>query len=209
MDAHTHVLRMSAEEFTKLLAGLNQAFVADRAAIVWSEEGSAHEVNVFDDGEIDRTTLSELREFAASVDQLLVFAFSDAPESVVEDWGDEHGDGLGKIAVERSRALADDAPDLRNEWSIRFDGIGNVLGAVETRMVYSFESSDFRLMLHLGAFQARGVRKVPVAASRQHVEVALSRRELRRLIDLLQSAEASMPKPEDLLSGESGEDKND
>lgn len=216
MDGHERVLRMTDEDFESSVKLLEEAFVALCASFYFDgESGNAIEVFDFFDGADEIPVWLDLREFASDVQAMVFFAFEGAPTDVVERWANEHLSGSGEMAVSRVAFLEATLQTAAAEWRRRFTFLAPTFGDMKTTHVYDEDANEYRTIIRLDSFYTEGLRKLPTMSTRQYVSAALSRAELRRLIDRLRIADYKYdlgnsdlddPENEDISDGHDAEE---
>lgn len=190
MDGHERVLTMTNEEFRQQVALLDAAF-ANHAAAFFFDGDAGNAIDVFDffEGLDDLDDWVELRAFSRDAYQLIFFALEDAPSSVVRSWSNDHGQELGDVGVERVGVIRQEMLHAYDEWQRRYTDLGPTLGDLKVTHVYDEDLEQPKTVIRVDSYFVEGLRKVPSASSRQYVSAALTRNELRRLIDRLRMAD--------------------
>lgn len=187
---HQDLFELPPGRFEALLREVEEAFAVNNAAYFYDNTLGFTTIDYFrqpDGGEDDEAWFTA-REFASSLDQLLIFAFESAPDSIVKKWGKEHGQKTSERAVEMVKSVQELMPNARSEWDNRRADFGRILGDAQISVAFSPEHADFRAILRMNSFDPTGLRKVPTASSRQYFDVVLSPAEIQRLISKLESA---------------------
>lgn len=206
MPNHVTALEWSDDDFNAVVRKVEAAFSGGFAAYYYSTSSSSHLIDVFDPQGAEFTA-SEWQRWGAGVagmDQLVIFAFADAPDTVVESWGKEHGDRLGAVAVARVHQMRDNMSSAAQEWGKRSRSPGNIVGDLTVDVVYNPNLMDAQGLLRVDSFIPSGTRRTPIGSSRHYLTAVVTRNDLKRLIHKLEEAVAFMPVFD--LEGEGGAD---
>lgn len=190
MSGHERMLSIPEEEFQQNARLLESAFESHAAAYFLDPEaGNAIDVFTFFEGVAEIGTWSDLRNFANDVMQMIFFAFEDAPDGIISSWAEDHIQGSSELALRRVHFLRDVLVAAKREWSTRFSYLARTLGDLKTSHVFDEDLNVHKTVIRIDSFFTEGIRRVPSASSREYVTAALTRNEVRRLIDRLQMAE--------------------
>jgi len=200
-EDHLRLLQTPVDDFTSFLGRLQQAFRNDGAALFWDETYGGHGIHVFKPplGGWDDDQWQSDGDLVDSLHQVLVFAFSGAPDAVVTEWGEEHGQGLGGAALERVELMRRLLPSLQAEWRNRLSGISPVLGDLQGQIVFAPGEGSIKAEIVLDSFRVSGgPRHRPGVTSRQWTSFAVTRRDLARVIDALERIRELLPSQEEV-----------
>jgi len=194
-DAHDELLKMSDEAFQDRIAALDQAFASQSAAFFFNSQDGSHTIDLF---RMDGTGVSDddeyqlLRDFARDLDQLVIFAFSDAPDSVAHEWGEVHGEGLGDMAVHRASVMVDKMPNALRAWEFRQSAPGRILGDLSSVIVFA-GSHGICAQIRLDSFIPVGPRAIPSGSSRQFLDAMVTKNDIQYLIAQLEHLSHLLP----------------
>lgn len=136
-------VRLKSEEFSQLVLGLERAFSRHAAALVVDERLPSAEIEVLDWEEtgLEEEAVARYREVVEYLDQLLLFAFADAPTKVVADWADTYDASLRDEAVQRIETMRNNMPSLRDLWDAKVSSVVPILSSLAYEVITS-ESED-------------------------------------------------------------------
>jgi hypothetical protein len=188
------LLNMPITDFTDKATQVDKYFRDSEAGFFFDRATGQQVMDIFaipvDDEGI--STLGDLVDFTDLLDDLSVFAFGEAPDSIIKEWGKAYGDGdetAGSRVSELVGIVRDVMPSAGKEWRRKRGSIHGIVDDIRAFPVYSLDSGDLTVLLKLSKFDASPMRLVPVAGTRQNIEVPLTRSDLRRLMAKLQIAD--------------------
>lgn len=114
-DDHSTLLELGETVFRESVDQLEEAFGNGCATFYWSEAAASHKVAVFSWDGCDVPSPS-LHTFASAIDQLVIFAFGAAPDDVIRQWGEDHVESSGPLAITFAGYLRENAPTAQREW---------------------------------------------------------------------------------------------
>jgi hypothetical protein len=194
---HSTLLSLTDEQFTRLLTALEHAFLHDAAAFYYRQAEGPTLIDLFDRkrAEIDDAEWAWMQPALPYLDQFLLYAFEEAPASIIRAWADDHGEGFGDTAISRIEAMRESAPILKREWRRRAQGVGSrTLGDLQARVILDLPSGSFQAVLRIDSFvPGQQTRRQPVSSSQEWLTATVSRGEISRLISILERARTRMP----------------
>ncbi len=139
-------IRLKEEEFSQLIAGVERAFSRHAAALVLDERLPTAEVEVLDWDEtgLDEKAAEKYREVVNYLDQVILFAFAEAPDQVVHDWASSYDASLKDEALKRVEAVRSSMPVLRDLWDAKASSIIPILSSVAYDII-TVEGEDERI----------------------------------------------------------------
>jgi hypothetical protein len=204
--AQQELVKMPIDDFKRLIANLDDAFANGHGAIFYDSDLAGTSIDLFAGAgtqftEAEWTIVQDQRQI---LDQLLVFAFEDAPDYVVAGWAesdeedvdDDNDDAdLGADLVERVRLMVKGLPHIQSEWVARRHAVTNVIGDFNLRVIFEPETRRSTGLLRVDSFRPTGIRMSPLASTRSHFEVSVTKSDLHRIrakIDIALEALGSM-----------------
>ncbi len=149
-------VRLKSQEFSQLILGLERAFSRHAAALVVDERLPSAEVEVLDWEEtgLDEKAVEKYREVVDYLDQVILFAFADAPDQVVSDWASAYDASLKDEALKRIEAMRSSMPLLRDLWDAKVSSVIPILSSVAYEIITvegEDDGSARSVILSLGA----------------------------------------------------------
>jgi len=125
-------VRLKSEEFSQLIMGVERAFSRHAAALVVDERLPSPEIEVLDweETELDKETVEKYRIVIDYFDQLMLFAFADAPDQVVSEWANGYDPSLKDEALKRVEVVRSSMPLLRDLWDAKVSSVIPILSSV-------------------------------------------------------------------------------
>lgn len=191
----------SAEELHEFIDKVDEAIAAGSCALYFDATFQVINLELF---ALDGTRFTEdewdnVASDVDSLDQLMVFAFGDAPREFVVEWASgvvEEG------AVERLADLVDymrdNMPALAGEWQARRGQLAPSIGDISASVVFEPARGSLVSIVRADAFFSTGVKLSPVGSTRKHFEARMSKADLKRAIYVLQSAVARFERYEEV-----------
>jgi hypothetical protein len=186
-------LRLKTEEFSELITGLERAFSRHAAALINDERLQSPEVEVLDWKEtgFSEETVEKFRQVVTYLDQLIVFAFADAPDEIVAEWAGRFDASLKDEAVKRVGIMRDDMPSLRSLWEAKTSSVVPLLGSVgyevvtseadgtanDKSLILSFSASKYSI---LGRVDTKSTQSITVRLWRS--DLILLKREIEHVL---------------------------
>lgn len=136
-------VRLKSEEFSQLVSGLERAFSNHAAALVMDERLSGAELEVldWDATGLGKDAVEKYREVVQYFDQLILFAFADAPDEVISDWAAHYDASLKDEAKKRIETMRSDMPSLQSLWDAKTSSVIPVLSSLGYEIVTT-EAND-------------------------------------------------------------------
>jgi hypothetical protein len=149
-------VRLKSEEFSELVSGLERAFSSHAAALVMDERLSGAELEVLDWDKtgLDKDAIEKYREIVQYFDQLVVFAFAQAPNDVISDWAARYDASLKEEAISRVDIMRSDLPSLQNLWDAKTSSVIPILSSLGYEIVAATDvdgGADKSVILRLSA----------------------------------------------------------
>lgn len=137
-------IRLKGEEFSQLITGLERAFSRDAAALVVDERLPTAEVDVLDWEEtgLDEKAAERYREVVNYLDQVILFAFADAPDQVIHEWASYYDASLKDEALKRVEAIRSSMPVLRELWDAKASSVIPILTSVAYEIIAIEDEDD-------------------------------------------------------------------
>jgi hypothetical protein len=126
-------VRLSREAFVDLIKKVDQAFANNAAALVVDERYGLREVEVIDPtaAGFSDETWPELQPAVNYLDQLMLFAFDDAPDTVISTWAREYDSNLVHETIERVKIMRQAMPVLEGLWQAKSASVVPILNNFE------------------------------------------------------------------------------
>jgi hypothetical protein len=158
-------VRLRSEEFSELVSGLEMAFSHHAAALVTDERLPSAEVQILDWEEtgLNEEAVNKYREITAYLDQMILFAFADAPDQVISEWASSYDASLKDEALKRVGAIRTNMPSLRSLWDAKTLSVIPVLGSVAYEVVTTEgegDNSDRTVILSISATKINSLGRV-------------------------------------------------
>jgi len=184
-------VRLEGPDFQNLLELLEKAFSVHAAALVANEQSSVPTVEVLDRARTGLTdeTWKRLQKAVDYFDQMMLFAFEDAPDDLISRWARDYDESLQDEAVKRVSLIRDRMPTLRRLWEAKRSSVVPILSSFDYEVVRGTDSSDSNVLLAITVsrqpFLARSARSrtESITVRLWPSDIALLKREIDHILE--------------------------
>lgn len=174
-------LRLDLDEFTELVQALDLGIGRSAVALVVDDRYGYRELEVFDPSAIGWSTeqWGRFEPIVQDLDQLMVFAFADAPRSTIESWAKDASEDA-QVALDKVQVMRDKMPRLAKLWQAKTDSIAPTLSSLRYELQSSPADGAGECTLYLSA-SISGLTGRIVPGSVERVSMKLWPSDLARL----------------------------